>query len=123
MTHSEIARPAPRDSGACGSILTRLPHPDEGSAPIPSAPEPCLKGRCRSPVACNGFGYCRERNMGESRPYDAALNSLGSFNLAIRSLRLEHVSQGLSEPRTAQERVVAGLGLTAGEIVRAGFLR
>jgi hypothetical protein len=25
-------------------------------------PEPCKSGRCRSPVACNGFGYCRERN-------------------------------------------------------------
>lgn len=27
------------------------------------APEPCLKGRCYSPTACNGWGYCRERNM------------------------------------------------------------
>lgn len=25
--------------------------------------EPCLKGRCYSPVACNAFGYCRERNF------------------------------------------------------------
>lgn len=23
----------------------------------------CLKDRCRSPVACGGFGYCRERNQ------------------------------------------------------------
>lgn len=22
----------------------------------------CQKGRCFSPVACGGFGYCRERN-------------------------------------------------------------
>ncbi len=26
-------------------------------------PEPCLKDRCRSPVACEGWGYCRERNL------------------------------------------------------------
>jgi hypothetical protein len=25
-------------------------------------PEPCLKDRCRSPIACEGWGYCRERN-------------------------------------------------------------
>ena len=23
----------------------------------------CLKGGCSSPVACGGFGYCRERNF------------------------------------------------------------
>lgn len=23
----------------------------------------CIKDRCRSPVACGGFGYCRERNV------------------------------------------------------------
>lgn len=26
-------------------------------------PEPCLKDRCYSPLACQGFGYCRERNF------------------------------------------------------------
>lgn len=25
-------------------------------------PEPCIKHRCYSPTACNGWGYCRERN-------------------------------------------------------------
>lgn len=25
-------------------------------------PEPCIDGPCRSPVACRGFGYCRNRN-------------------------------------------------------------
>lgn len=25
-------------------------------------PEPCLGGRCYSPLACGGFGYCRNRN-------------------------------------------------------------
>jgi len=33
------------------------------SAPVPPPPEKCLKGYCRSPTACNAFGYCRERNM------------------------------------------------------------
>ncbi|CAN7381023.1 hypothetical protein LJR220_003386 [Bradyrhizobium sp. LjRoot220] len=23
----------------------------------------CIKKTCRSPVACEGFGYCRERNF------------------------------------------------------------
>lgn len=32
------------------------------------APEPCLSGRCYSPVACNGFGYCRERNFARHVP-------------------------------------------------------
>ena len=26
------------------------------------SPEPCLDGQCRYPLACEGFGYCRERN-------------------------------------------------------------
>ncbi|MBR0693632.1 hypothetical protein [Bradyrhizobium lablabi] len=26
----------------------------------------CIKDQCRSPVACRGFGYCRERNFGGS---------------------------------------------------------
>jgi len=25
-------------------------------------PEPCISGRCYSPIACGGFGYCRDRN-------------------------------------------------------------
>lgn len=35
------------------------------------APEPCLsvgRGGCHSPVACNGWGYCRERNFVEGVP-------------------------------------------------------
>lgn len=26
-------------------------------------PEPCLSGRCWSPISCGDWGYCRERNM------------------------------------------------------------
>ncbi len=25
--------------------------------------ERCLKNRCYSPIACEGWGYCRERNL------------------------------------------------------------
>lgn len=33
--------------------------------------EPCLRGgRCLSPVACGGWGYCRERNFGGGIPSD-----------------------------------------------------
>lgn len=24
----------------------------------------CIKGRCRSPTACKGFGHCRDRETG-----------------------------------------------------------
>lgn len=26
-------------------------------------PEPCIGKRCYSPMACGGFGYCRNRNL------------------------------------------------------------
>lgn len=32
-------------------------------------PEPCLRGRCYSPGACNDWGYCRERNEGIAPTY------------------------------------------------------
>ena len=30
-------------------------------------PEPCLSedSQCRSPIACDGWGFCRERNFAE----------------------------------------------------------
>lgn len=37
-----------------------------------NAPEPCLGGTCYSPVACNGFGYCRDRNLLHGGIPDAA---------------------------------------------------
>lgn len=33
-------------------------------------PETCLKKRCYSPTACEGWGYCRERNI-EADPIDS----------------------------------------------------
>ena len=32
----------------------------------------CIKDRCYSPVACGGFGYCREMNMTEPLALQAA---------------------------------------------------
>lgn len=34
----------------------------------------CIGGRCRSPIACGGFGYCRERNN-DGRPMLADIPS------------------------------------------------
>lgn len=31
-------------------------------------PEPCLTGRCWSPLSCKGWGYCRHRNYVEVTP-------------------------------------------------------
>ena len=39
-------------------------------------PMPCLKDRCWSPIACNGFGYCRERNFDAARSYDEGIRAL-----------------------------------------------
>jgi len=36
-------------------------------------PEPCLSGQCRSPLACNGWGYCRERNADDGGYVSAAV--------------------------------------------------
>jgi hypothetical protein len=41
-----------------------------------NGPEPCITsfatGRCYSPVACSGFGYCRDRNLKYGLPTEAA---------------------------------------------------
>jgi hypothetical protein len=34
-------------------------------------PESCLDGHCWSPVACEGWGYCRHRNFDHGAPTDA----------------------------------------------------
>lgn len=44
----------------------------EGGATVNSdarepAPIKCTKDRCYSPVACGGWGYCRELNFGEKQ--------------------------------------------------------
>jgi hypothetical protein len=41
----------------------------------------CIKSQCRSPVACGGWGYCRELNMADDtwtveREYRALLEAI-----------------------------------------------
>lgn len=42
----------------------------------------CLNDTCRSPVACKGFGYCRQRNLRESALDELAAETqrLGLYN-------------------------------------------
>ena len=36
--------------------------------------DPCIaRHGCRSPVACGGFGYCRERNFSDERTTEATI--------------------------------------------------
>lgn len=60
---------------------------------MPVYPEPCLKDQCRSPVACEGFGYCRERNAGDAgAPTEA--QQAGRRNIAWgRRIRAERLSK------------------------------
>ncbi len=39
------------------TLLSKLERSESGSREL------CLKARCYSPVACGGWGYCRERNL------------------------------------------------------------
>ncbi|MEY3773859.1 MAG: hypothetical protein RLZZ129_639 [Verrucomicrobiota bacterium] len=54
----------------------------------PHNPEPCICGRCWSPMACSGWGYCRERNMGrEPTDWEQAFRRRGAAkrSAAIRA--------------------------------------
>jgi len=55
-------------------------------------PEPCLKGRCYSPVACNGWGYCRERNY--LTEAESELDSRLSYEEAIKEMRRRFLANG-----------------------------
>ena len=35
----------------------------------------CIKDQCRAPLACSGWGYCREWNMLSAREYEVALEA------------------------------------------------
>jgi hypothetical protein len=52
-------------------------------------PEPCLaNGGCRSPVACGGWSYCRERNFDSGTPSEAVQRQWRD-EAAMRNLSLE----------------------------------
>lgn len=51
-------------------------------------PEPCLKDQCRSPLACDAWGYCRERNMGDfNRGYTETMRGRRQMWAAERKAR------------------------------------
>lgn len=52
----------------------------------------CLKDQCRSPVACGGFGYCRERNMNQVEGMSpSGLKALrGNFAETVREAIAEY---------------------------------
>lgn len=43
----------------------------------------CIKGQCRSPVACGGWGYCRELNMTDTRDNWTIVDDLWALLEAI----------------------------------------
>lgn len=55
----------------------------------PQRIEPCLSGRCYSPIACGGWGYCRQRNDGDRRgPTYAQI----AERQAIAAARIDHIT-------------------------------
>jgi len=58
-------------------------------------PEPCTKGRCWSPTACNGWGYCRERNAAYpgGRPSEETIRALRD-NATVRRSHAERHEEG-----------------------------
>lgn len=66
------------------------------------APEPCLSGRCYSPLACNGFGYCRQRNF---------LASLAPRHVPLALLAIETDQYATQPEQTACWRCPAPLKL------------
>ena len=67
--------------------------------------EPCIKGRCYSPTACNGWGYCRERNDDDS----PAMVRMRYWRGAFWQLRrmLEHIAETEGDDAAARMRSVA----------------
>lgn len=63
-------------------------------------PEPCLSGHCRSPLACDGFGYCRERNLNDhGPPTEAEMQSRRNLALGAK-IHAESVARRYSKNRT-----------------------
>jgi hypothetical protein len=60
-----------------------------------TTPEPCLERRCYSPLACEGFGYCRTRN------------SAGSPTLEDRARWRRQAAERKAEAERAQAEMFA----------------
>lgn len=63
-------------------------------------PEPCLgaEQRCRSPLACSGWGYCRERNMLASLDSIAERGTSIDSAIAVRRAEAAKRKQGALGP-------------------------
>jgi hypothetical protein len=46
----------------------------------------CLKDQCRSPVACGGWGYCREKNFDYERSCEYASDVMREREIAAGRL-------------------------------------
>lgn len=60
----------------------------------------CLKNHCRSPVACGGFGYCRERNQdgrGMGREAIEARRIEAETNISLRDAFAQNVREAIAE--------------------------
>ena len=73
---------------------------------------PCQKSRCFSPVACGGFGYCRELNFSDETGPGVVFHTFNNF----ASISVDGVPQGYLEHRNGETRV--HLGATAPDWLR-----
>lgn len=94
----------------------------------------CIKQRCYSPVACEGFGYCRELNfvnatraariagdeikhrtdisetVKDALNYDPADNTRRCYKLGLKAWREKCIRSGEIEPTTLDEHRWAAEG-------------
>lgn len=80
----------------------------------------CIKDQCRSPVACGGFGYCRDLNqvLGlEAAGVPANRESYLNWHVGVKVLREIGVRAGKYPPLTAVERRWAKQGPVASSVL------
>ncbi len=69
-----------------------------------SQPE-CIRSRCFSPVACRGFGYCRELNMREWHRGDGCANGMPGHPPCRSPAELEAMLRAQADTTAARESV------------------
>ena len=57
----------------------------------------CISRPCRSPVACGGFGYCRQLNMADD--YSPAADGARSYAEAHKAIRERLIRTHTIQPR------------------------
>ena len=83
----------------------------------------CIKGRCYSPVACDGFGYCRELNLQSWRMslVEAVANTVVGYVVAVATQFTVFPLFGLRVGLI--ENLGIGLIFTAVSVARSYLLR